>query len=501
MLLSKVVSAPLLKFRTMGSDTNGWVLTRGQKHPLSVLARTTVEWKLLIGTFDYPTLLTLRHRHSLQIPLSKNPDAGAIFGVSEFSTNLLLANFLRCQSKVWSTSHENNWLLPQIYLELWRILLPGCSCAWSPADPAPWSWLCVATAPARAPSLRTLQWFSSVVHPALTLVDLDLQKWARHISPTQLDPHFKFGPFSNVMNVPAPTTTTCLSVGNCEIASPILCKYSLTTFDHVFSRDTACGLSGKCCLQSCFSSTFHQCYTNAVFHWANRFFFFSIKCLFVFHNILQCDLYSEVFQRNLVGCFQTIEIVNCKLLLVTTPRTTKCVSAAIKHDKWWAREHPGWKEWKFATAFLCRLSPGKPDYQKCVQQWGPPQIQRSLTGHVPDNNARPTADIRVRTHQQWFKWRPDDVSFAVFAHTCAFTRSDHQLSFDTSSRFAIRVPCTQLFHAQQAQPHTCVHNVHTDSNHKSVHDKRLRSVLYWADLSRFWPVFFSTKYLRSWYTK
>ncbi len=50
----------------MHSDTNGWLLTRGQNHPSSVLARTTVEWKVLIGSFDYPTLLTLRHRHDLR---------------------------------------------------------------------------------------------------------------------------------------------------------------------------------------------------------------------------------------------------------------------------------------------------------------------------------------------------------------------------------------------------------------------------------------------------
>ena len=37
-----------------------WAFTRGQNHPSSVLARTTVEWKL--GSFDYPTLLTLRQR-------------------------------------------------------------------------------------------------------------------------------------------------------------------------------------------------------------------------------------------------------------------------------------------------------------------------------------------------------------------------------------------------------------------------------------------------------
>ncbi len=39
-----------------------WVFTRGQNHPSSVLARTTIEWKVLIGSFDYPTLLTLRQR-------------------------------------------------------------------------------------------------------------------------------------------------------------------------------------------------------------------------------------------------------------------------------------------------------------------------------------------------------------------------------------------------------------------------------------------------------
>ena len=39
-----------------------WLFTRGQNHPSSVLARTTVEWKVLIGSFDYPTLLTLRQR-------------------------------------------------------------------------------------------------------------------------------------------------------------------------------------------------------------------------------------------------------------------------------------------------------------------------------------------------------------------------------------------------------------------------------------------------------
>ncbi len=44
----------------MHFDTNGWLLTRGQKHPSSILAWTTVEWKVLIGSFDYPTLLTLR---------------------------------------------------------------------------------------------------------------------------------------------------------------------------------------------------------------------------------------------------------------------------------------------------------------------------------------------------------------------------------------------------------------------------------------------------------
>ncbi len=44
------------------SDTNGSVFTRGQKYLSSILARMTVEWKVLIGSFDYPTLLTLRQR-------------------------------------------------------------------------------------------------------------------------------------------------------------------------------------------------------------------------------------------------------------------------------------------------------------------------------------------------------------------------------------------------------------------------------------------------------
>ncbi len=39
-----------------------WVFTQGQNHPSSILARMTIEWKVLIGSFDYPTLLTLRHR-------------------------------------------------------------------------------------------------------------------------------------------------------------------------------------------------------------------------------------------------------------------------------------------------------------------------------------------------------------------------------------------------------------------------------------------------------
>ncbi len=44
------------------SDTNGSVFTWGQKYLSSILAQTTVEWKVLIGSFDYPTLLTLRQR-------------------------------------------------------------------------------------------------------------------------------------------------------------------------------------------------------------------------------------------------------------------------------------------------------------------------------------------------------------------------------------------------------------------------------------------------------
>ncbi len=47
----------------MHSDTNGWVLTRGQKHPSSVLARTTVEWKVLIVD-RYIVLTTLPFWHS-----------------------------------------------------------------------------------------------------------------------------------------------------------------------------------------------------------------------------------------------------------------------------------------------------------------------------------------------------------------------------------------------------------------------------------------------------
>ncbi len=58
----------------MYSDTNGWVLTWGQNHPSSVLARTTIEWKLLIGSFDYPTLLTLWHRISLCHEMVSSPE-------------------------------------------------------------------------------------------------------------------------------------------------------------------------------------------------------------------------------------------------------------------------------------------------------------------------------------------------------------------------------------------------------------------------------------------
>ncbi len=69
----------------MHSDTNGWVLTWGRKHPLSVLARMTVEWKVLIGTFDYPTLLTLRQRFAFWWQYQKRC----------FHTNIFCRSFLQ----------------------------------------------------------------------------------------------------------------------------------------------------------------------------------------------------------------------------------------------------------------------------------------------------------------------------------------------------------------------------------------------------------------------
>ncbi len=77
----------------MHSDTNGWVLTWGQNHPSSILARTTIEWKVLIGSFDYPTLLTLRHRcvHTMRCPRYESPslkqaEPKRIFPASGFSS-------------------------------------------------------------------------------------------------------------------------------------------------------------------------------------------------------------------------------------------------------------------------------------------------------------------------------------------------------------------------------------------------------------------------------
>lgn len=59
MVPSRAQSAPLVKCPMMYSDTNGLVLTWGQKHLSSVLVQMTIDWKMLIGSFDYSVLLTL----------------------------------------------------------------------------------------------------------------------------------------------------------------------------------------------------------------------------------------------------------------------------------------------------------------------------------------------------------------------------------------------------------------------------------------------------------
>ncbi len=54
-------------------DTNGVLLTLGQKYPRGILARTIVEWNVPVGTFDNRVLLTLQQRTETSRPKPLHP--------------------------------------------------------------------------------------------------------------------------------------------------------------------------------------------------------------------------------------------------------------------------------------------------------------------------------------------------------------------------------------------------------------------------------------------
>ncbi len=82
-----------------------WVFTRGQNHPSSVLAQMTVEWKVLIGSFDYPTLLTLRQRCSVCLCVD-TPWSGEVVACTRVHTYTAYTH-----APSGPTCHGTRWLL------------------------------------------------------------------------------------------------------------------------------------------------------------------------------------------------------------------------------------------------------------------------------------------------------------------------------------------------------------------------------------------------------